>query len=137
MDINNHLPPGVALKMQPEVSHQVATLSESPQQALTQTTHSLTEGVDKTEINNIQSHAKSLNEKMLLLGLSIAFSVDEQTQSSVVTVLDTKTNEVVKQIPSDGSLKMMKQIQDYLDSIQQKEFQEKESLIGIFLNEIT
>ncbi|MBD3612971.1 MAG: flagellar protein FlaG [Hydrogenovibrio crunogenus] len=135
MDIQNHLPPDVALKMQPELS-QVATNPKSPQQASSPTTAALTRDADEITFNHVQTQAKSLNEKMLLLGLSIAFSVDEQTQSSVVTVLDTKTNEVVKQLPSEGSLKMMKHIQDYLDNLQRNEFQEKESLTGILFNEI-
>lgn len=135
MDIQNHLPPDVALKMQPELS-QVATNPKSPQQALTLAKAALTKDADEITFNHVQTQAKSLNEKMLLLGLSIAFSVDEQTQSSVVTVLDTKTNEVVKQLPSEGSLKMMKHIQDYLDNLQRNEFQEKESLTGVLFNEI-
>ncbi|MDG4812948.1 flagellar protein FlaG [Hydrogenovibrio sp. 3SP14C1] len=135
MDIQNHLPPDVALKMQPELS-QVATNPKSPQQASTLTTTALTKNADEITFNHVQTQAKSLNEKMLLLGLSIAFSVDENTQSSVVTVLDTKTNEVVKQLPSEGSLKMMKNIQDYLDNLQLNEFQEKESLTGVLFNEI-
>ncbi|QBZ83480.1 flagellar protein FlaG protein [Hydrogenovibrio crunogenus] len=136
MDIKNHLPPDVALNMQPETSHQVATISKSPQQASTLTTSALTKNADKIAIDDIQSQATSLNEKMLLVGLSLAFSVDEGTQSSVVTVLDTKTNEVVKQLPSEGSLKMMKNIQDYLDNLQRNEFKDKESLTGVLFNEI-
>lgn len=135
MDVQNLLPPDVALNMQPELN-QVATKPKSPQQASTQMMSALTKGAEEVSFNDIENQAISLNEKMLLLGLSLAFSVDEGTQSSVVTVWDRKTNEVVKQLPSDGSLKMMKNIQDYLDNLQLNEFKEKESLTGILFNEI-
>lgn len=135
MDIQNHLPPDVALNMQPELN-QVATTPKSSQQASTLTTSVLTKNANEVTFNDIENQATSLNDKMLLLGLSLAFTVDEGTQSSVVTVLDTKTNEVVKQLPSDGSLKMMKNIQDYLDNLQLNELKEKESLTGVLFNEI-
>jgi len=135
MDVQNLLPPDVALNMQPELN-QVATNPKSPQQASTQMMSALAKDAEKVSFNDIENQAISLNEKMLLLGLSLAFSVDEGTQSSVVTVWDRKTNEVVKQLPSDGSLKMMKNIQDYLDNLQLNELKEKESLTGILFNEI-
>ena len=84
----------------------------------------------------MQKQVEQVNSKLEQLGLGVMFSVDENTQSSVVKVIDKTTDEVIKQYPNEGSLKMMKNIQNYLDSVQQSRISSKEGLTGALLNEI-
>jgi len=84
----------------------------------------------------ILKQVEQVNSKLDQLGLGVTFSVDENTQSSVVKVIDKTTDEVIKQYPNEGSLKMMKNIQNYLDSVQQSEITNKEGLTGALFNEI-
>lgn len=77
-----------------------------------------------------------VNSRLEQLGMGIAFSVDEGTQSSVIKVIDKATDEVIKQYPNEGSLEMMKNIQSYLESVQKSGMQDKEGLTGSLISEI-
>lgn len=85
---------------------------------------------------DVLQQVEQVNTRLEQLGLGIAFSVDENTQSSVVKVIDKTTDEVIKQFPNEGSLRMMKNIQDYLESVQQSGSPSKEGLTGVLFNEI-
>jgi flagellar protein FlaG len=84
----------------------------------------------------LQTQVDDVNSKLNQLGVGLAFSMDENTQSSVVQVVDKTTDEVIKQYPNEGSLKIMKNIQDYLNSVQQSSLSVKEGLTGVLFNEI-
>lgn len=79
---------------------------------------------------------ENLNKILEQLGQSITFGVDQGTQSSVVKVVDKTTDELIKQYPSEGSLRMMKNIQEYLERAQQSGGLTKEGLTGSLFNEI-
>lgn len=79
---------------------------------------------------------ENLNKILEQLGQSITFGVDKGTQSSVVKVVDKTTDELIKQYPSEGSLRMMKNIQEYLERAQQSGGLTKEGLTGSLFNEI-
>lgn len=84
----------------------------------------------------LQIQVDNVNSKLNQLGIGLAFSVDESTQSSVVKVIDKTTDEIIKQYPNEGSLKIMKDIQDYLSSVQESSLSTKEGLTGVLFNEI-
>ncbi|KUJ71632.1 hypothetical protein AVO41_08960 [Thiomicrospira sp. WB1] len=73
---------------------------------------------------------------MQLAGQSLAFSVDEETQSQVVKVIDTNTDEVIRQFPSDQALQQMEHINNYLNSLQQSGQTTQENLTGALFSEI-
>lgn len=89
---------------------------------------------DSTEV--LKAQADSLNNVLSQLGQMVTFDVDESTQYSVVKVVDKTTDEIIKQYPNEGSLQMMKNIQDYLDSVQKTGSSSKEGLTGTLFNEI-
>ncbi len=84
----------------------------------------------------LNEQVQKLNEQLLHLGQGLLFSVDENTRSSVVKVIDRKTDEVLKQFPTEGSLKIINNIQNYLESVQQSGERTKEGLTGVLFNEI-
>ncbi len=57
--------------------------------------------------------ATRMNEHMLQMQRSLRFSVDETSGHIVVKVVDTDTNEVIRQIPSEEMLAMMKHINEF------------------------
>jgi flagellar protein FlaG len=87
-------------------------------------------------VEELTNQADQLNQQLDRLGQSIAFSVDENSQFSVVKVVDKTTDEIIRQFPSEGSLKIMKNIQSYLDTVQQNGLQSKEGLTGTLISEI-
>lgn len=85
---------------------------------------------------NLTSQIDKLNQTLERAGQSITFGIDESTQSPVIQVKDRSTDELIRQLPSEDSLKMMQQIQDYLDRAQQTGGLQKEGLTGNLFNEI-
>jgi len=84
----------------------------------------------------MQNEVESVNRVLDKLGLGVAFTIDENTKSSVVSVIDKSTDEVIKQFPNEGALRMMKNIQEYLNSVNERSSLTKEGLTGSLLNEI-
>jgi len=85
--------------------------------------------IDETVIEELNKTLNSLNT-------GIYFSLDENTQSSVVKVIDKSTDEVIRQYPTEDSLRVLKNIQEYLTTVNQRGVSEKESLTGTLFSEI-
>ncbi|MBO1928386.1 flagellar protein FlaG [Thiomicrorhabdus sp. 6S2-11] len=84
----------------------------------------------------IEPRVEQINRQLEKLGQSITFGVDESTNQTVVQVFDKSTDELIKQFPTEDSLKFIKNIQDYLERIQETGSDNKESLTGQIINEI-
>jgi len=56
--------------------------------------------------NDVFRAVRSLNDHAQDLQRSLQFRVDEESGSVVVKIMDTKTNEVIRQIPSQEALDM-------------------------------
>lgn len=135
MEINSISSPVVNTSSAQSASTPVAGEKVKPQQVETSVVSpNLTTQQEAKEA--LQLQVDNVNSKLDQLGVGLAFSVDENTQSSVVKVIDKTTDEVIKQYPNEGSLKMMKNIQDYLNSVQQSALSTKEGLTGALFNEI-
>jgi flagellar protein FlaG len=83
----------------------------------------LTETVTKTEqsvaVKDEQSEAEvlaevveQLSEVVTLMNKGLAFSVDEDSGSAIVKVMDIDTGEIIRQIPSDEALELAQKLQD-------------------------
>lgn len=93
----------------------------------------------ETKAADVATLKEEANKTNLLLersGQNIAFSVDEATNASVVRLVDKETDEVIRQFPNEGSLKIMQNIQNYLDSVNEGGFKNKEGLTGSLINGI-
>ena len=135
MDIESILSSAVAKPLQQPVAKSAA-IEEGKQQ---QSELSVTAPKSNTEpatFLELSGKAEQLNQQMKLLGQSLAFTVDETTNSSVVKVVDKTTDEVIRQFPSEGSLRIMQNIQNYLSLAQQNGGQAKEGLTGTLISEI-
>ncbi len=58
----------------------------------------------------LEDAVKTLNQSMRANNSSLAFSVDQDTQQTVVSVLDSQTGEVIKQFPSKEAIAISKAI---------------------------
>jgi len=72
---------------------------------------------------NVQQAVEKINEAIKSMGASsnLEFSMDDETETVVVRVVDKQTNEVIRQIPSEEVL----QIAKALDKLQGLLVQEK------------
>ena len=61
---------------------------------------------------NLQEAVKALNEQMVASKTGLGFSVDKSLKSPVVTVRNTATGEVVRQIPTETVVRLAHSIDD-------------------------
>ena len=86
--------------------------------------------------SEVENQVNGLNQLLEQMGQSITFGVDQNTNSTVVKVVDKNTNELIRQFPSEDALKLMKNLQEYLDRVQQSGSLDKQGLTGSLFNEI-
>lgn len=135
MDINSISSPVMDTNSVKPVVTQAASEGVKPNQVESSVVSPHEQTQQETE-KVIQNQVEELNSKLDQIGLGLTFSVDENTKSSVVKVIDKTTDEVIKQYPNEDSLKMMKNIQDYLNTVQKSSSTTKEGLTGVLFNEI-
>lgn len=58
-----------------------------------------------------------INEVMLETRRSLSFSVDEETSQVVVKVMNTKTDEIIRQIPNEEALEFAKHLESMMGLI--------------------
>ncbi|MEH6462898.1 MAG: flagellar protein FlaG [Shewanella psychromarinicola] len=77
--------------------------------------NALTETVTKTEQSEAEVLAEvveQLSEVVTLMNKGLAFSVDEDSGSAIVKVMDIDTGDIIRQIPSDEALELAQKLQD-------------------------
>jgi flagellar protein FlaG len=61
-------------------------------------------------VDRLNSGVKDMHERL-------SFSVHEKTQRIVVKIVNTDTNEVIREIPSKDAIKLLEHIQDFLGMV--------------------
>lgn len=64
------------------------------------------------ETREVESAVEQMNEFVQSIQRNLSFSIDRDTGHDVVTVLDSQTEEVIRQYPSDEFLKISKALGD-------------------------
>ena len=64
----------------------------------------------KPDKDELAAAVKNMNDFLQMVRRTVQFSVDELSGQLVVQVKDAKTNEVIRQIPSEEMLKLTKQL---------------------------
>lgn len=91
--------------------------------------------VKEVSQEELVAQTESLNRLMSKLQQSVTFSVDQSSDSTVVQVVDKATDELIRQIPSEDALRMLQQLQAYLEGVNQAGAP-SEGLTGSLINEI-
>ncbi|WP_029770454.1 flagellar protein FlaG [Pseudogulbenkiania sp. MAI-1] len=63
--------------------------------------------------SELHDSVKKLNEALKHYNNNLEFTVDEDTQATVVKVVDSETKKVIRQIPSEEALRIAKAIEDF------------------------
>ena len=79
----------------------------------------MTEDAVRQAISDVESFLKVQNR-------DLAFSIDEDTARSVVTVIDGQSGDVIRQIPSEEVLALAERIQEL--------HQDVGASVGVFIN---
>ena len=70
---------------------------------------------EKREVKDIDDVVKGLNEHIRAEHRELAFSVDEGSGRTVIKVMDTDTQEVIRQIPNEEALKFARMLEEGAD----------------------
>ncbi len=67
------------------------------------------------DAEKLSSVIQSINQRVQALQRDLVFSVDEETGKDVVTILDSKSSKVIKQIPSEEMLQLARKLNEQID----------------------
>ncbi len=81
--------------------------------------------VPEFEKINLDQAIKELQDFVDGLGRSLSFRLDDSIDRSVITVRDTQTNQVVRQIPSEEVVAISRQIRDEMAEMRAGLFMDK------------
>ena len=70
-----------------------------------------TENETETSQENIEQAVQRMNDHVQLVKRQLEFKVDENSGRTVITVLDSDTQEVIRQIPNDEALQFAQKLQ--------------------------
>jgi len=61
----------------------------------------------------LQEAVEQINDRMRQMSRNLAFSVDDKANRTVITVTNSTTGEVVRQIPNEIVLEVSRSIEDF------------------------
>jgi flagellar protein FlaG len=67
--------------------------------------------------DQIKQAVEDMNQSMKQQSLGLEFTIDDDTDRSVVKVIDSETKEVIRQFPSQETLQIAKSLDDTLGKI--------------------
>jgi len=70
------------------------------------------EDAPKTDSEALATIVEQLSDVVTLMNKGLAFSVDEDSGSAIVKVMDIDTGDIIRQIPSEEALELAQKLQD-------------------------
>ena len=117
---NNHVKPvaleGRAPTKASSVEAAVNVEAAKVATAIPTETASTVKSDEVSQHESLQSAVAQINEHMQNMERTLQFTIDEDSGKDVVTVLDKKTEEIIRQFPSEEVLVIARQIAENRDS---------------------
>lgn len=99
-------------KLHAAMTRAMQRVSAAPATSVAKTGESAQNGADPGALQTIQRAAAQLDSYMKSMNRSLEFRVDEDSGRTVVSVRDSQTGELIRQIPSEEVLRMAR----YMDT---------------------
>jgi len=101
----------------PAVTEASAQATAARQSAAVETGKSLPQEATVTQPSKeqVQEVVLQLNQRMQQINRDLQFSVDDSSGYTVIRVVDSETEEVVRQIPSEEFLRISRSLQEQMD----------------------
>jgi flagellar protein FlaG len=103
-------------------SEQVATVTPSPPASVSATHPVAVPAVDKNQqraeasegvsTEKVKAAAEQIESYLKSIGRALEFRVDESSGRTIITVRDSSTGEIIRQIPGEESLRLARSIGD-------------------------
>lgn len=75
-------------------------------------TKSETKAKKESDQEEIKQAVRELNDKAQLVSRELQFSIDKESGSTVIKVVDSRTDEVIRQIPGEEALKVARRLSE-------------------------
>lgn len=110
------LPPGIVQasaggKELPPIADSIATKKGS------RATEVASSKLEKVDVEQTKKAVENLNEVAVTLQRDLDFKVDDDTGKSIITVTDSVTKEVIRQIPSVEIVELAKKLQSLVQEV--------------------
>lgn len=71
-----------------------------------------------TQVSNeqLEAAASTMSDYAKSMNRNLDFTIDEDSGQTVIKIIDTESDEVIRQIPNEDALEMAKRMQEYADS---------------------
>jgi len=125
MDISTNQLKTVSLERVTPVQKTVVVTEKQDTVETSDTVHNSSQIVPESTKEDLQSAVSKINDYVQNIQRSLQFTVDEGSGRDVVTVLDTKTEEIIRQYPSEEVLAFARQLA-----------QQKEEEISLFSSRV-
>jgi flagellar protein FlaG len=107
-----------ASSVQTAATQQTQTKGVQPSEVNTQTAPSESvQPSQKMDAEEVQAMLDKMNEFMHNGQRNLNFSIDKDTDDMIVKVMDTQTQEVIRQFPSEETIKLAKHIEGMMGLI--------------------
>lgn len=100
---------------------QTATQTRAVEQTQAQTDVAREQLSDKSLSERVQDATEKLNEQMQELGTSIRFGYNDKLESMYVNVMELKTGEVIRKIPTEQVMKLSETFKEAIGVLFDKE----------------
>lgn len=96
------------LALAPETARAVSVAVETTKQEAPDSATRQKEEQARPAPEEVKEAVKKLNDSVKLFNSELLFTVDDETDIRVVKILDSTSKEVIRQIPSEDSIKLAK-----------------------------
>ncbi|MBS1186262.1 MAG: flagellar protein FlaG [Burkholderiaceae bacterium] len=97
-----------------QIGNAVPASSTTSQAAAVQTTNAVRQAAASPSLDQVKQAVDTINQSMNALSRGLQFSVDKDSQRTVVKIVDQQTDEVIRQIPSEEALAIAKSLDQAL-----------------------
>ena len=87
-----------------------AVNAPAAQSSTVQTANAVQQAATPPSMEQVKQAVEEINKSMQALSRGLVFSVDQDSQRTVVRVVDQKTEEVIRQIPTEEAIAISKSI---------------------------
>ena len=87
-----------------------APVSPSSNQTKVQTANAVQQASSPPSMDQVKQAVDEINKSMSAMSRGLVFSVDEESKKTVVKIVDQKTEEVIRQIPTEEAIAISQSI---------------------------
>jgi flagellar protein FlaG len=119
-DIVSSVTAGIAKPAYQQGSQSAVKVQQEPQPGLGPVNNSVVQQAEQEQTTAqdpqaVEKAVEDINDHLQTIGRDLSFSVDNDSGRTIIKVMDSETDEVIRQIPSEEVLNLAQYLQDVSD----------------------